>query len=463
MTINYAKLSTGIRGLDAILEGGYPSGTPALLTGGPGTGKTVFGLSFIHAGLAAGEGAVMVTCDERPQRLLDYMDALGMAGTRARDEGRLRILDMRPGIDEEVAGAYDLDVIRMRIEGALAATGATRLVIDSLDNLQLALSGDRLRKEILALFEWLRDIGLTTLVSLSASTGTGVMHRFEEYASDCVIQLSQQINDRLMTRYLWVMKMRGAGHGTNEYPFLLDAKGVSILPVTGTDLKAAAPTTRTSTGIAGLDTMLGGAGYLDGSTIMISGSAGTGKSIMAATLLHAALEAGRQAAYISLEESPEEIRRNLRAVGIDVAPFVASGALQMYSVRSVEMGLESHLIRISERVEEAAVQLMVIDPISALADLGSALQVKMMLVRFTNRLKARGVTLLLTELLPDATQETSTMNISSLSDVWIRLRQVESEDETRRVIQLVKARGGATSSRRRVFTIENNGIRIKET
>ncbi len=461
MTFNYAKMSSGIRGLDAILEGGYPSGTPVLLTGGPGTGKTVFGLSFIHGGLAAGEGVVMVTCDERPGRLVDYMDGLGMAGSRALDEGRLRILDMRPGFEDEVVGVYDLDVIRLRIEGALAATGATRLVIDSLDNLQLALGGDRLRTEILALFEWLRDAGLTTLVTLSATAGAGVMHRFEEYASDCVIQLSQQLNERLMTRYLWVVKMRGAAHGTNEYPFLLDAGGVSILPVTGTALMAAAPTTRTATGVAGLDAMLGGAGYLDGSTIMVSGAAGTGKSIMAASLLHAALEAGRRAAYISLEESPEEIRRNLRAVGIDLAPFLESRVLEMHSVRSVEMGLESHLIRISERVDEAAVQFMVIDPISALADLGSPLQVKMMLVRFTNRLKARGVTLLLTELLPDDARNTSTMNISSLSDVWIRLRQVESEAEVRRVIQLVKARGGASSGGLRGFTIGASGIQVE--
>lgn len=461
MTISHAKTPSGIRGLDAILEGGYPAGAPALVTGGPGTGKTVFGLSFIHGGLGAGEGAVMVTCDERPGRLLSYMDALGMAGSRALDEGRLQILDMRPGVDEEVAGAYDLDVIRLRIEGAVAATGATRLVIDSLDNLQLALGGDRLRTEILALFEWLRDAGLTTLVTLSASTGSGVMHRFEEYASDCVIHLSQQLSERLMTRYLWVVKMRGAGHGTNEYPFLLDGQGVSILPVTGTELKAAAPTTRTTTGIAGLDAMLGGAGYLDGSTLMVSGSAGTGKSLLAASLLHAALQAGRRAAYISLEESPEEIRRNLRAVGIDLAPFLESGALEMHSVRSVEMGLESHLIRISERVEQAAVQFMVIDPISALADLGSPLQVKMMLVRFTNYLKARGVSLLLTELLPDGARDTSTMNISSLSDVWIRLRQVESGGEVRRVIQLVKARGGASSGGLRGFTIGAGGIRIE--
>lgn len=455
------KLSTGIRGLDAVLAGGYPARGPILLTGGPGSGKTVFGLSFAHAGLAAGEGAVVVTCDERPQRLLDYMDALGMAGRQHLDGGGLQVLDMRPSPGEEVAGSYDLDVIRLRIEQAIEATGAKRLVIDSLDNLRLALAGDDLRADVLALFEWLRDSGVTTVVTLAASAGPGVMHRFEEYAADCVVALSQQLSERLMTRYLRVLKMRGSAHGTNEYPFLLDAGGVTLMPVTGTDLKAAAPTTRTTTGIPGLDRLLGG-GYLDGSAMMVSGAAGSGKSILAATLLHAALEAGQRAVYVSLEESPAEIRRNMQSIGIDLAPFVESGQLQMHSVRSVEMGLENHLIRVSTLVDDARARLMVLDPVSALTDLGPPLQVKMMLVRFANHLKVHGVTLLLTELLPDDARDVTHMNISSLSDVWIKLSQVEEGESGRRLVRVVKARGSATTGGQREFVLTDAGLMIKE-
>ncbi|MES9992041.1 MAG: circadian clock protein KaiC [Candidatus Thiodiazotropha sp.] len=456
------KISTGLKGLDTVLKGGYPAASPTLLKGGPGTGKTVFSLGFTHAQLRQGGSAVIATCDESPERLVGYMDSFGMEGTEHLASGRLVILDFRPNLDETVVGEYDLSPILLRISHAIENSGAQILIIDSLQNLLLGLGVDKPRKEILELFDWIRDKGVTTLVTMSASLDDQQPSLLEEYAVDCVIHLSQNLDNQLMTRYLRVLKMRGSAHGSNSYPFSLTRRGVSLLPITATHLDGTMELERISTGIPRIDSMLGGEGYYKGASLMISGRSGSGKTILASSLLNQVLQQGEKAIYVSFEESQSDLKRNLQSVGIDLTNHLESGQLLIHSGRAIEMGLEDHLITIIDLVETESPRLLVLDPVSALMDMGSSRMVKMLMIRFISHIKTVGTTLVLTELLPDASADYSDLAISSLVDTWFRLRQVESNGELNRLIYVVKSRGSKTSNQVKEFTIGENGILLED-
>ncbi len=455
------RISTGIQGLDTILNGGYADSSLILLKGEPGTGKTIFGLSFAHAVLAAGEGVVVATCDEHPDSLVAYLDSMNMEGSKYAAEGRLQFLDFRPYLEETVVGEYDLAILQLRIKKAIESAGSNRLVIDSLENLHLAMKGNTFRPEMMSLFQWIRDTEITALITAGEHHESGAIHAFEDYAVDCVIQLKQHLESRLMTRYLRVIKQRGSAHGTNEYPFILTNRGASLIPVTDANLTAKVSDTRIGTGLEKLDQMLGGSGYYRGTTLMISGSAGTGKSILAATLLSESLRQGLPALYLALEESPDEVIRNIRSVNVDLSPYVDSGLLLMKSTRPAEMGLENHLIQIAQLAQDAGAKLVVIDPISAFSDMGSPLEVKMMLMRFTNHMKNQRITLLFTDL-TSTKAETSDLYVSSLVDTWILLRQIERNGELNRLLYLVKGRGLATSNQVKEFCLTNHGVKIED-
>jgi circadian clock protein KaiC len=456
------KITSGLKGLDTILNGGYPLASPTLIKGGPGTGKTVFSLSFVHAQLQQGGAAVIVTCDESPQRLVGYMDDFGMSGSKYLDEGRLLVRDFRPNLSETVVGEYDLSPILLRISSAIETCDAKVLVIDSLQNLLIGIGKLEPRQELLELFDWVRDKGVTTLVTMSGPESVGQNSLLEEYAVDCVIHLSQNIENNLMTRYLRVLKLRGSSHGSNNYPFSLTDRGVSLLPVTATRLDKEMQVARVSTGIDRIDEMLGGEGYIKGASLMISGRAGSGKTILAATIMKQVLQQKGKAIYVSFEESESELQSNLQSVGLNLTKHTNSGKLLIHSGRAIEKGLEDHLISIIEMIEQESPQLLVLDPVSALMDMGSSKQVKMLMIRFISYVKGQGTTLVLTELLPDVSEDYSDLAISSLVDTWFRLRQVESNGELNRLINVVKSRGSKTSNQVKEFTIGDKGISVED-
>jgi circadian clock protein KaiC len=456
------KITSGLKGLDTILNGGYPLASPTLLKGGPGTGKTVFSLSFVHAQMEQGNAAVVATCDESPQRLVGYMDEFGMSGTKYLNDDLLLMRDFRPNLSETVVGEYDLSPILLRISNAIETSGAKVLVLDSLQNLLMGIGKLEPRQELLELFDWVRDKGVTTLVTMSGPESVGQNSLLEEYAVDCVIHLSQNLEHNLMTRYLRVLKLRGSSHGSNNYPFSLTDRGVSLLPITATRLDRETQTTRMSTGISRIDDMLGGEGYIKGSSLMISGRAGSGKTILAATMMTQVLQQGGNAMYVSFEESESELKTNLQSVDLDLAQHTKSANLLIHSGRAIEKGLEDHLISIIDIVEQESPELLVLDPVSALIDMGSSKQVKMLMIRFISYVKARSTTLVLTELLPDVSEDFSDLAISSLVDTWFRLRQVESNGELNRLINVVKSRGSRTSNQVKEFNITDEGILVED-
>ena len=456
------KITSGLKGLDTILNGGYPLCSPTLIKGGPGTGKTVFSLSFVHSQLQQGKSAVIATCDESPERLIGYMDAFDMSGSKHLEEGRLLLRDFRPNLSETVIGEYDLSPILLRISNAIETCSAKVLVIDSLQNLLVGLGKQEPRQELLELFDWVRDRGVTTLVTMSGPESVGQSSLLEEYAVDCVIHLSQVIEHNLMTRYLRVLKLRGSSHGSNNYPFSLTNHGVSLLPVTATRLDKEMQVTRVSTGIRRIDEMLGGDGYIKGASLMISGRAGSGKTILAATMMTQVLQQGGKAIYVSFEESESELKNNLHSVDLDLEQHTNANQLLIHSGRAIEKGLEEHLISIIEMVDRESPELLVLDPVSALMDMGSSKQVKMLMIRFISYIKEQGTTLVLTELLPDVSEDFSDLAISSLVDTWFRLRQVESNGELNRLFNVVKSRGSRTSNQVKEFTISDNGISVEE-
>jgi circadian clock protein KaiC len=326
----------------------------------------------------------------------------------------------------------------------------------------MSLGEGQPRHELLELFDWVRDQGVTTLITMSAGEDSQQTNLLEEYAVDCVIHLNQNLENSLMTRYLRVLKYRGSSHGSNSYPFSLNETGVSLLPITATRLDKQQRKTRISTGIPRIDAMLGGKGYLRGASLMISGRSGSGKTILAATLLNSVLAKKKRAIFVSFEESESELIGNLESVGVNLRPHIDSGKLMIHSGRAIEKGLEDHLISIIDLVEQHSPELLVLDPVSALMDMGSSKQVKMLMIRFISYIKSTGSTLVLTELLPDTSEDLSDLAISSLVDTWFRLRQVESNGELNRLINVVKSRGSRTSNQVKEFTIGDHGISIED-
>ncbi len=462
-----SKLSSGIVGLDSILMGGYPARRASLIMGETGSGKTTLSLFFLISGLQAGESVVLVTCSEPPEHLIDYIDGYGFPGTEWAEDGRLRVVDLRPNPGDIVAGAYELTPILLRVEGAVKMSGATRLVVDMLENLDIAFQDSgRPRKELQQLFDWVTEIGLTAIMNCGTpqvSRNAGILAEYlAEYYAGCVIKLSQRVENRLMTRVLRVVKLRGGGHGTDEYPFSMDARGVGILPVSDVLLNAEASTERISTGLAELDEMLGGEGYYAGSITMISGQAGSGKSTFAAQFCKAALNTGRRALFVSFEESRTEILRNMEPVGIDLAPHLADGSLDIFPIRPTEVGLESHLLNLARRIDENNHEIVVLDPVSAFIDMGQPMEVKMMLLRLIDFLKLRGATTVMTELIKVQVNPVDEIAVSSLTNMWIQLRSVESNGEFNRLLYILKSRGLPGSNQVREFRITSQGIVIED-
>jgi circadian clock protein KaiC len=462
----FSKASTGVPGLDEITSGGLPRGRTTLLCGGPGSGKTVLGMQILLQGiLQYNENAVCLAFEENEEELTANVKSLGYDVRSLVTQKRLSVDYISVDRNEiEEAGAYDLEGLFVRLDYAIRSVNAKRVLLDSLEYLFSGLSNEGLvRSEIRRLFRWLKDRGITAIVTAEAAPLDNQFTRWglEEYAADCVIFLDHRVNEQISTRRIRVVKYRGSSHGTNEYPFLLDDSGFSVLPITSLGLTHDAPIERVSTGIDDLDSMLEGNGFFRGSSILITGTAGTGKSTFAAHFAKAACERGEKAIIFAFEESPQQILRNMTSVGLELKPHLDSGTLRIISSRPTTMGLEAHLATMHREVEIFKPSILICDPITNLISAGNVGQVKSMLTRLIDYLKNNEITAMFTNLTFQGIEEETAIGISSLMDAWILLSDQDAgPGNRRRVIKLLKARGMAHSTKPQEFTLNESGVHI---
>ena len=454
------KAPTGILGFDDITLGGLPAGRPTLVCGAAGCGKTLFATTFLVNGATLfGEAGVFMSFEERAQDLEANVASLGYDLERLVAGGRIAIDHVRVERSEiEESGEYDLEGLFVRLGFAVDSIGAKRVVLDTIETLFSGFTDPGiLRAELRRLFGWLKERNLTAIITGERGEGQLTRHGLEEYVSDCVILLDHRVEDQITTRRLRVVKYRGSAHGTNEYPFLIDDTGVSVLPITSAGLDRAVQHGVVGTGIAGLDAMLEKGGFYRGSSILLSGVAGTGKTTVASHFAEAACARGERCLYYVLEESAQEICRNAGSVGIDQQSRIDQGLLRFEAARPSLYGLEMHLARMHRQVEQFKPDLVIIDPLSAFR--GTHTQVHATLLRMVDMMKSRGITGLFTSLRTDGSLTDSTdQGLSSLMDAWIKLLDVEANGERDRVLYIIKSRGMNHSNQMREYRITGHGV-----
>jgi circadian clock protein KaiC len=463
---NQAKAATGIEGLDEITGGGLPAGRPTLVCGTAGCGKTMLAMEFLVRGATQfSEPGVFMMFEENASELTANVRSLGfdLKDLVARKQIVLDYVHVERSEIEET-GEYDLEGLFIRLGHAIDSIGAKRVVLDTVEALFAGLPNHAvLRSELRRLFRWLKDRGMTAVITGEKGEGHAITrYGLEEYVADCVIILDQRVQDQISTRRLRVLKYRGTVHGTNEYPFLIGAHGFSVLPITSLQLDHQVSTQRIPTGIARLDEMLGGKGVYRGSSVLVSGSPGTGKSSVAAKFIEAACQRGERALFFAYEESPAQIVRNMRSVGINLGPWVKKGLLEIHASRPTLLGLEQHLVMMHDLVRAFRPIVIAVDPISNLTMAYDDAEVKPTLMRLIDFLKKEQITAILTSLTSggDATSapEDSQLGVSSLMDTWLMLRNVEFTGERNRTIFVRKSRGMAHSNQVREFVLSDKGI-----
>lgn len=459
------KSPTGIQGLDEITGGGLPKGRPTLVCGTAGSGKTLIGLNFLVCGAVSyAEPGVFVSFEETPEELIQNVRSLGWDLKQLVAEKKLLLdhIHIDPYEIEET-GDYNLEALFIRLGQVIDKIGAKRIVLDTIETLFVGLSNETIvRSELQRLFRWLKSKGVTAIITGEKGENTLTRHGLEEYVADCVIRLDQRIQNEISTRRLQIVKYRGSSHGTNEYPFLINEKGISVLPITSVGLEHEISTERISTGIPRLDTMLGGQGYFRGSSVLITGTAGTGKSTIAAHFAQATCLRGERCLYLAFEEAPQQILRNMLSVGLDLQPFVEKGLLKFKAVRPTAFGLEMHLIQIHNLINELQPTVVIVDPMSNLVLGGNLLQSKSFFMRLIDSLKSQQITVMLTNLITGSTSlEYTEIGISSLMDTWLELRVTENSGERNRVLYVLKSRGMEHSNQVREFVLTSQGIELK--
>ncbi len=459
-----AKVPTGIRGLDEITRGGLPKGRSTLICGGPGSGKTLLAATFlVNGAVLFDEPGVLVTFEENEEEMASDVASLGFDLPALIEAQKIAVDYVRVERSEiEETGEYDLEGLFVRLDYAIRTVGARRVVLDTIESLFAGLKNDTiLRSELRRLFRWLKDQGVTALITGERGEGLLTRQGLEEYVSDAVILLDHRVHDQVSTRRLRVVKYRGSHHGTNEYPFLIDSDGISVLPVSSMALQHHAPMERVSSGIARLDEMLSGRGYYRGSTILVSGTAGTGKTSLAAHFLDAACRRGERCLCFLFEESPQQLLRNMRSIGIDLEPWVAGGLLQFHADRPSRYGLETHLVTMHQVVADFEPTITVIDPVTNLMTVGTYADVQAMLTRMIDHLKTENITAMLTSLMPGQTDiERTETTISSLMDTWIVLANDDVGGRHRRGLYVLKSRGMAHSNELREFVLTDHGLNM---
>ncbi len=460
------KSPTGIAGLDEITGGGLPTGRPTLVCGSAGCGKTMLATEFLVRGaMEFGEPGVFMMFEENAEELTANVRSLNFDLTKLVARKKI-VLDHvhieRSEIEE--TGEYDLEGLFIRLGHAIDSIGAKRVVLDTVEALFAGLPNHAiLRAELRRLFRRLKDRGMTAVITGERGEHSMTRYGLEEYVADCVIMLDQRMRDQVSTRRLRVVKYRGTAHGTNEYPFLIGANGLSVLPITSLQLDHQASPERAPTGIPKLDAMLGGKGFYRASSVLVSGSPGTGKSSIGAQFADAACRRGERALIFAYEESPAQMLRNMASIGLRLQPWVKKGLLQIHSSRPTMHGLEQHLVMIHDTVRAFQPRVVVIDPISNLTIDGNETEVKPTLMRLIDILKSRQITSLFTSLTSGiAALEDSGVGVSSLMDSWLLLRNVEFNGERNRTLQVLKSRGMAHSNQVREFILTDRGIDLVE-
>jgi circadian clock protein KaiC len=458
------KTPTGIPGFDEISEGGLPKGRTTIVCGGAGCGKTMLGIEFLVRGAQEyNEPGVLMAFEETPEDIARNVASLGFDIEALANQKKLFLdfISVEPHEIQE-SGDYDLEGLFIRLQSAVEAVGAKRVMFDTLEAL---FSGFRnpgiLRAEFRRLFRWLKDRGLTTVITAERGEGTLTRHGLEEYVSDCVILLDHRIKDQISARRLRIVKYRGTKHGADEYPFLIDERGMSILPLTSLQLQHTVSSERISSGVPDLDEMLEGKGYFRGSSVLITGTAGSGKTTLAASFVDAACRRGERCLYIDFEESRDQVARNMNSVGIDLDQWSEKGLLTHEAWRPTQFGIEMHLLRIHKLIEKVKPQCVVIDPITNLMNGSSDKEVYSMLMRLLDFLKVAGITAVFVSLTSGGDDmEQTTVGISSLTDTWILLRDLELNGERNRCIYVLKSRGMAHSNQLREFVLTGHGIKL---
>ncbi len=458
------KALTGIRGFDEITGGGVPRGRPTLVCGGPGCGKTMFAAEFIVCGaMQMDEPGVFMMFEENAEDLTANVRSLGFDLDKLVRQKKIALDHVhieRAEIEE--TGEYDLEGLFIRLAHAIDSVGAKRVVLDTIEALFAGLPNHGiLRAELRRLFQWLKQRGMTAVITGERGENALTRYGLEEYVADCVVLLDHRIVEEVSTRRLRVVKYRGSAHGTNEYPFLIGAKGISVLPITSLRLDHEAPRQRVATGIDGLDSMLGGKGVFRGSSVLVSGSPGAGKSSLAMSFAVAACRRGERALVFCYEESPLQVARNMRSIGLALQPFIEQGLLTIHASRPTLHGVEQHLVLMHDMVRDLEPALVVVDPISNLTIRDDS-ALKPTLMRLIDYLKHRNITAVFASLTSDDPigRADSELGVSSLMDTWLVVANTESNGERTRRLQVVKSRGMPHSNQVREFVIGDDGIRL---
>jgi circadian clock protein KaiC len=460
------KCPTGIRGLDEITAGGLPRGRPTLVCGGAGSGKTLLAMEFIVRGIRDyGEPGIFVAFEETEEELSQNVRSLGFdldALVRRKQLAMDYIRIERSEIEE--TGEYNLEGLFIRLGAMIDRIGAKRIAIDTIEVLFAGLLNEAIvRAELRRLLRWLKDKGVTAVITGEQGERTLTRHGLEEYVSDCVIFLDHRLINQIATRRLRIVKYRGSAHGTNEYPTMIDQRGLSVLPISSLGLDYGAGTQRISSGVGRLDAMLGGRGYYRGSSVLVSGTAGSGKTSLAAAFIDAACRRGQRCLYVALEEAPAQIIRNMASIHFSLGRWVDKGLLRFHGVRSTLYGLEQHLVTLHSLVNEFHPSAVVVDPLTNLMIVGESAEVKSMLTRMIDYLKNLGITAFFTSLTEGGgPAEQTEVGVSSLMDTWLLLRNVEAGAERNRLLFILKSRGMAHSNQVREFLLSDEGIRLKD-
>jgi circadian clock protein KaiC len=460
------KTPTGISGLDEITLGGLPKGRPTLVCGAAGCGKTLFAMEFLLRGAEQfGEPGVFMAFEETEQDLAQNVRSLGFDLDRMVADNKIYVDHIRVERNEiEETGEFDLEGLFLRLNLAIDTVGAKRVVLDTLESLFGGFTNQAiLRAELRRLFRWLKDKGVTAVITGERGEGQLTRQGLEEYVSDCVILLDHRVHDQVSTRRLRIVKYRGSTHGTNEYPFLIDEDGIHVLPLTSLHLNHEVSTERVSSGVPRLDAMLGGEGYYRGSSILVSGTAGTGKTSLCAHFADATCQRGERCLYLAFEESPAQLMRNMKSIGRDLAPWIKKGLLRVEASRPTMHGIELHLASIHKAVNDFKPHAVIIDPISNLSSAGTEAEAEAMLLRLIDFLKSRQITAMFVNLTAGGNAwERTDVGVSSLIDTWILLRDIELAGERNRGIYVLKSRGMKHSNQIREFLITSEGIKLED-
>jgi len=462
----FPKTPTGINGLDEVTNGGFPKGRPTLVCGSAGCGKTLFGIQFLAQGiLEYGENGVFMSFEETKSDLAQNVQSLGIDIEKLVAQKKLRIDYVQIERSEiEETGEYDLEALFIRLGHAIESVGAKRVVLDTMESLFSGIDNTAvLRSEIRRLFHWLKQKGITAVITGESGGKSLTRQGLEEFVSDCVILLDFRVIDQIATRRLRIVKYRGSTHGSNEYPFLIDENGISVLPITSLKLEHKISSDIISTGLKEIDDLFSKGGFFRGSSTLLTGTAGTAKTILASYFALSSCKRKERTLYLSFEESPDQLVRNMQSVGIHLSPFVKSKVLTIHSSRPSLQGLEMHLLILNKLIEQHRPKTVIVDPISSLLSIGSISEVRDMLVRLIDMLKTRNINAFFTSLTHDSSsdEKDSTVNaISSLADIWINLENEKHNEQRIRGLRIVKSRGMGHETETQHFTIGSKGIRL---